>query len=1404
MKTKRILGLDLGTSSIGWALVDEAEVGEKSSVVKLGVRIIQYDTFTNGEGQEIKGNPADYFSAGKSVTPNAARTKSRSMRRNLQRYKLRRKMLIETLKEYNIINDSTLINESGPASTYSTLSLRAKAAVEEISLEDLARVLVNINKKRGYKSSRKAGSSEDGNLVDGMSIARKLYDKGITPGQYVYGILRSGKYFIPDFYRSDLEEEFDRVWKKQSEFYPELLTDDLRESLRGKNKSQTWAICQKPFNIVGVKRNQKGRELVTDNYRLRSVAIDSKISLEKLAIVLQEINGQIKNSSGYLGGISDRSKFLHFNNLTVGQWQMKQLDANRHFSLKNQTFFRQDYLDEFERIWSVQSAYHPELTPELKKILRDIVIFYQRPLRSQKGLVGICEFENRVIDTVEEGREKTRRIGLKVCPKSSPLFQEFKMWQVINNLKVNGRELEQEQKEMLAEELSIRGRMSDKDVLKVLFKNPKDLSLNFKSVEGNDTMAALYSAYSKIIAATGHQEYDFSKMPAADAKEIVSRIFSALGWKTDFLTFDSSLPNPDYECQPVFRLWHLLYSYEGDKSVSGNASLIKYVSEITGMEEEYARILTGLTFSPDYGSLSSKAMRKILPFMKDGNEYSLACEYAGYRHSAKSLTKEELANREYSDAISLLPKNSLRNPMVEKILNQMANVVNEVIATYGKPDEVRIELARDLKKSAEERKEMTEAITKSTAEYDGYRKTLKEEFGIDNPSRNDLIRYRLYMELKDNGYHTLYSNTYIPREKLFSKEFDIEHIIPQAKLFDDSFANKTLEARQINIEKSNKTAYDFVSEKYGEEYLAEYQSRIEQLCKNGSISRTKKAKLLMREEDIPQGFIERDLRDTQYISRKAKEMLEEIVPFVVSTTGSITDRLREDWQLVDVMRELNWDKYDKLGMTYYVNDSDGRRIPKIKDWTKRNDHRHHAMDALTIAFTRRSYIQYLNNLNARIPKSTYQNTNTVLEDYGISDIPRNQRTSVVMSVELNQMYRDSKGRLRFIPPMPIDEFRQVAKAKMEEILVSMKTKGKVVTRNTNITKKRGGLNRKAQLTPRGQLHNETVYGRIMLPVFKEEKVGSGFDYVKIATVVSQSHRNALKFRLEAFGGDPKKAFTGKNSLEKNPLYIDAVHSDIVPAKVWTLSYEEQYTKREPVSPDLKVDKVIDKKIKEILLARLYEFGGDAKKAFVNLDENPIWLNREKGIAIKRVTITGKNNVVPLHCKRDNTGSLILDDEGNPIPTDYISTGNNHHVAIYRDADGNLQEQMVSLLEAVTRVNLGIPVIDRDYKRDEGWSFLFSMKQNEFFVFPDPKTGFDPADYDLMDVANYPLISRHLFRVQKFTTKDYVFRHHLETTVTNNDASLRNITWKRITNLKELAHVVKVRINHLGNIVHIGE
>ena len=169
---KKILGLDLGTNSIGWAVVNEGESNEeKSSIVKLGVRAIKFDTFVSSDTKSaVKGDPADFFNSGKGVSPNAGRTLMRSMRRNLQRYKLRRAELINVLKENGFITDESCLSESGNRSTFETYRLRAKAVTEEISLEQLARVLIMINKKRGYKSSRKAKGGEEGALIDGMEI----------------------------------------------------------------------------------------------------------------------------------------------------------------------------------------------------------------------------------------------------------------------------------------------------------------------------------------------------------------------------------------------------------------------------------------------------------------------------------------------------------------------------------------------------------------------------------------------------------------------------------------------------------------------------------------------------------------------------------------------------------------------------------------------------------------------------------------------------------------------------------------------------------------------------------------------------------------------------------------------------------------------------------------------------------------------------------------------------------------------------------------------------------------------------------------------------------------------------------------------------------------------------------
>lgn len=1300
---KKVLGLDLGTTSIGWALVNEADQSsEKSSIIRLGVRVnpLTVDEKTN-------------FEKGKPITTNADRTLKRSMRRNLQRYKLRRENLIEVLKEQHWIDDQTILAEHGNGSTFETYRLRAKAATEEISLEQFARVLLMINKKRGYKSSRKAKSGDEGNLVDGMEVARQLYDNHLTPGQYVYQIFQEGKHYVPEFYRSDLVSELDKIWAVQQAYYPEILTPEFRVQISRQGRKGTSSIFLGRYQIYTADIKGKGHERNVFLYTLRKKSLERRLNPEELALVVSEVNGQVNGSSGYLGAISDRSKELFFKRQTIGQYLMEKLDQNPNVSLKNQPFYRQDYLDEFEKIWSTQSTFHPELTDEIKHEVRDIVIFYQRRLKSQKWLVSNCEFER----------------GRKVCPKSSPLFQEFKIRQMLNNVIVisgsEKRRLTDEEREVLYAELHYRSKLSSSEALKLLYAKPRGMSLNFKLLEGNRTIASLLHSCQTVIEMSGHGEYDFEKMPSAESVGIVQNVFSGLGFETSWMNFDSNKKGEMLDREPQYRLWHLLYSYEGDNSVTGDEKLIAHLMELLKMPREYAKVIASTTFEEDYGSLSAKAIQNILPYLQAGHEYSEACSLAGYRHSAASLTREEINNRVLQDHLGLLPRNSLRNPVVEKILNQMSNVVNAIIDEYGRPDEVRIELARELKKNAAEREAMTKSIDENAKTNEKVQKLLQEEFGLTYVSRNDIIRYRLYQELETNGYRTLYSNQYIPQEKLFSKDIDIEHILPQARLFDDSYSNKTLEFRDVNIEKGNSTALDFVASKWGESAVAEYKARVDELLKKGAISQAKANKLKMKESDIPDDFIDRDLRNTQYISRKAQEMLHEVCRVVTATTGSITDRLREDWQLVNVMQELNWDKYSRQGLTQVIVGREGQQIRRITDWTKRNDHRHHAMDALTIAFTKPSYIQYLNNLNARSDKS-----------------------GVIYAIEQKELYRDSDHHLRFAPPLPLDELRKEVRSHLEQVLVSIKSKSKVVTKNVNVSKQKGGSLRKVQLTPRDQLHKETVCSRMKMPVRKEVPVGSKMTAEVIASVINPHFRLALQTRLDAFDGNTKKAFTGSNSLEKNPIWLDTQHSACVPAKVMVETFEVVYTVKKPINKDLKIDKVVDEGIRRILQARLDEFGGDANKAFSNLDDNPIWLNQEKGICIKTVRCKHLNNAIPLHDSHDNQGRTIVDSEGRTLPADFVDPGNNHHVAIYLDSDGKLQEQVVSFIEATHRALHRQPIVDREYRKSDGWQFLFTLKQNEYFVFPNAETGFNPNEVDLMDEKNYSIISPNLFRVQK--------------------------------------------------------
>lgn len=1194
---KFILGLDPGIASIGWALILEAENdNEKSRIIDSNVVKVDFDNFAymNAKGKISEGKPIDMFRKGLTVSPNLVRRQKRGAHRNLQHFKLRRADLIELFRDNGFIDDDTLLCEDGKGTTYETLMLRAKAAGEEITLSELARVLLMINKKRGYKSSRKGEADTD-----------------------------------------------------------------------------------------------------------------------------------IEDMGAYLAAITGRSKSLVENHQTVGQYLMNQLTLHPLKGIKRQTFYRKDYEDEFEQIWKTQIKFHPELTRKLKKEIKNRIIFFQRPIESKKQELSFCELESHQIEVEKNGKKLLVTTGSRVCPVSSPLFQEFRMWQRLNDVVLtNTTTLEQytltlEQKEMLAAELSIRKELTKTAAIKLLVgKQTKTYDLNFDTLIGNETQARLINAYLKILELTGHDKLDIKKMKAQDVLDAICKVFEGLGYKTEALKAEVVI-GQDIYMQPHYKLWHLLYSFPGDNSRSGSAKLVQRVKEFFGFDnDEYAKVIADVKFPDGYRSLSAKAIQKILPFLKEGYQYSAACEKAGYNHSKRSITKEENESRVLQQYLKPIPHNSLRNPLVERVLNQMVSVVNSLIDEYGKEygqfAEIRIELARDLSKNAESRKRMTQDIENNKNERAKCRQELIDQlnergYHVTYVSENDILKYRLYKELAPLGYKTLYSKTKVDLvDLIIHRKFDKEHIIPKAKSPSNAFSVLTVELSSINEEKGDMTALDYVKWKYGEAEAQQYIARVNDLFKLKAISKAKKENLLRTAADIQDEPLTRDLGLTQYINRKAYELLGTITRKVVPTTGSITSRLRDDWQLVDVLQELVWDKYDKLDLIDAYEDKDGKTVHKIKEdaWTKRTDHRNHAMDAITVAFTKPAFIFYLNSLNSQ-------------------GEARNQ----LLKMRQDYLHRDKQGNWRFNEPMPLGELRAEVRHQLERINVYQKPATSAVTPNLNIskTKKKKEGNRQVQLTPRGKLHDDTYYGSIM---------------------------------------------------EKGVLV---------------------FTKRVEVNESLNVDDVVDKGVQRILRERLREYGNKPKDAFANLEENPIWFNREKGICIKRVIVRTKlKDARAIHKKHNNKGELLLDKEGKTQHADYVRTNNNHHVAIYEDAQHELHEIVVSFFDAVDSAIQGNPVIDKTYNADKGWRFLFSLQLNDCFVFPDEASGFNPANIDLTAKENYALISPYLFKVQSISEGDYRFRHQYDATK-NDNAKLKNMTWKRIRNPNGLKGVVKVRITKIGHI-----
>ena len=876
------------------------------------------------------------------------------------------------------------------------------------------------------------------------------------------------------------------------------------------------------------------------------------VKSDAAAIVGDEGEKKKDSNSAYLAGIRANDEKLQDEHKTVGQYFAEQLRQNQSesptggisYRIKDQIFSRQRYIDEYDQIMAAQRVHYPDiLTDAFIRMLRDEVIFMQRPLKSCKHLVSLCEFEKqeRVMrvqqDDGKGGRQLVERkvkFGPKVAPKSSPLFQLCRIYEAVNNIRLtrpdgSPRDITPEERAKIVVHLQSSASLSFAALKKLLKEKAliADQLTSKTGLKGNSTRVALaaalqpYPQYHHLLDMELETRIMTVQLTDEETGEVTER--------------EVAVVTDSYVRQPLYRLWHILYSIE-ERDAMRRALIIQLGMKEEDLDGGLLDQLYRLDFvKPGCGNKSAKFICKLLPQLQQGLGYSEACAAVGYRHS-NSPTSEEITERTLLDKIPLLQRNELRQPLVEKILNQMINLVNALKAEYG-VDEVRVELARELKMSREERERMAEGNRRREKENKAIAEKIRE-CGLF-PTKS---RIRKYMLWEEAGEKCLYCGQILTLSQcLNGDDMEVEHIIPKSVLYDDSYGNKTCACRRCNKEKGNRTALEYIRAKGRE---AEYMERINGLLDKKAISYSKHQRLRWLKEDIPSDFLERQLRLTQYISRQAMAILQQGIRRVSASEGGVTARLRSLWGYDDILHTLNLDRYDSMGETERVyREGETTEKLRITNWSKRMDHRHHAIDALVVASTRQGYIQRLNRVSSE-----------------------SEREAMSGEIEMQKVTKTDKLSLleRWLTQRPHLSVRAVSD-KVAEILISYRPGKRVVTRGRNIYLRHGKkCVQSGLLVPRGPLSKETVYGQIT--VNGEPQIVCKYDLHSLKAkdvdyVVDLALRKRLKELLAQHGGKEKEAFAGDVYMDEagtqGPIRSVRCFTGLDRGKMKAVKYDEQ-------------------------------------------------------------------------------------------------------------------------------------------------------------------------------------------------------------------------------------------------------
>lgn len=1312
---KKILGLDLGTNSIGWAVVnaDEKTRDDGSRFLKpncisaAGSRIIPMSA-------DILGN----FEKGNSISQTAERTRMRMARRLHERALLRRERLLRVLNlldflpkhfadkidrygkftddsepklawrkntegKYEFIFQDAFnemlaefkdkqpeIVEEGKKIPYdwTIYYLRKKALTQKISKEELSWLLLQFNQKRGYYQLR--GEEED--IPQDKKIeylAQKVVKveatdqkKGDDVWYNVY--LENGM-----IYRRTSKAPLD--WEgKTKEF---IVTTDLEKD--GSPKKDKEGNIKRSF-----------RAPQEDDWTLLKKKTEADIDNSHKTVGCYIYDSLLNNPQKKIIGKLVRTVERKFYKEELTQILKKQVELIPE--LRSDNLYKQC----IEELYPINEAHRNTIAKtDFANFFINDILFYQRPLKSKKSQIDNCPYES--YNYIDSKTGETKTAPVKCIARSNPLFQEFRLWQFIQNLKIYQREKETNGKLLTDVDITNECLKSEEDYVKLF-----DWLNDRESIEQEELLKHLFNTKkSKNKENPYRWNYVEDKVyPCNETRSTILKGLSKCG-------INASVLSPELE----MALWHILYSVEDKKEIE---KALTHFAQKQGWNGEFAIVFSKLKpFKKDYGSYSEKAIKKLLSLMRMGKywnqdnidkntldridkiingEYDekisnrvrdnainlkdisdfrglpvwLACYIVYDRHSeAKDCTKWN-SPEEIDSYLKEFKQHSLRNPIVEQVVTETLRTIRDIWKQEGQIDEIHLELGRDLKNPADKRKKMSENILKnentnlrikamlmefknpgmgienvrpySPSQQDILR--IYEENALENltkddeefdfiskiskqaqPTKSDIVRYKCWLEQK---YRSPYTGKTISLSKLFTSAYEIEHIIPQSRYFDDSFSNKVICEAEVNKLKDRQLGYEFIAEHHGEKVQLSQGEVVEIFSveayekfvkENYANNRVKMKKMLM--ENIPDDFIERQLNDSRYISKVVKGLLSNIVrekvdeenyepeavsKNLISCNGAITDRLKKDWGMNDVWNSIILPRFIRMNQItgkdcFTTTNAEGHLIPQMplelqKGFNKKRiDHRHHAMDAIVIACTTRDHVNLLNNEAAH---SKY-NTNR----YQLQRKLRRFEKTVI----------DGKERevaKEFLKPW--DSFTMDSKNILENIIVSFKQNQRVINKTTNAFQ-HFDENGKKTFAKQGKgdswairkpMHKDTVFGEINLRKVKSVSLNEA---IKVPERILNKN---IKEKILELKNNKIDAKNIKKYMEE--YHIGGYGTDTSKIDVFYFTKETKerfFATRKNLDISFNrakiEDSIADSGIQKILLAHLEHKNGDAEQAF---------------------------------------------------------------------------------------------------------------------------------------------------------------------------------------------------------------